>query len=113
MQCDQIGRFYWTLGNFLEPLAIVNLPKSPTFFGNFCKGVEIYHFSSEIIYRQLFSGHTEWRVGVLNYAVPTLEPAPPPVRHAWPTGMPGMRTDLYVKHLLGPAITSPMQIPAL
>ena len=31
-QCDQI---YWTLGNFSKPLAAINLPKSPTFLGNF------------------------------------------------------------------------------
>ena len=30
---------YWTLGNFLKPLAKINLPKSPTFLGNFCKGI--------------------------------------------------------------------------
>ena len=40
---------YLTLGKFLKPLAIINLPKSPTFLGNFCKEVKIYHFSSEII----------------------------------------------------------------
>ena len=40
---------YWTLGKCLKPLATINLPKSPTFFGNFCKSVKIYHFSSEII----------------------------------------------------------------
>ena len=52
-------------GQLLKPLATINLPKSPTFYGNFCKGVRIYHFSSEIIFRQLFidiwrffSGHT-------------------------------------------------------
>ena len=39
--------------DFLKPLATINLPKSPTFFGNFCKGVQIYHFSSEIIFSQL------------------------------------------------------------
>ena len=39
---------YWTLGNFLN-----NLPKSPTFLGNFIKNVKIYHFSSEIIFGQL------------------------------------------------------------
>ena len=44
---------YWTLGNFLKPLATNNLPKSPTFLGNFCKGVKIFNFSSEIIFRQL------------------------------------------------------------
>ena len=43
---------YWTLGNFLMPLARINLPKSPTFLCNFCKGVKIYHFSSEIIFGQ-------------------------------------------------------------
>ena len=37
---------YWTLGNFLMPLAPINLPKSPSFLGNLCKGVKIYHFSS-------------------------------------------------------------------
>ena len=26
---------YWTLGKFLLPLATINLPKSPTFLGNF------------------------------------------------------------------------------
>ena len=41
-------------GQLLKPLATINLPKSPTFYGNFCKGVRIYHFSSEIIFRQLF-----------------------------------------------------------
>ena len=43
---------YWTLGNFLKPLATINLPESPTFLCNFCKGVKICHFSSEIIFRQ-------------------------------------------------------------
>ena len=55
---------YWTFGKILKPLATSNLPKSPTFLGNFFHGVKIYHFSSEIIldnfYRHLaiFSGHT-------------------------------------------------------
>ena len=40
-------------GQFLKPLATINLPKSPTFLGNFCKGVRIYHFSSEIMFGQL------------------------------------------------------------
>ena len=40
---------YWTLGNFLKPLATITWSKSPTFLGNFCKGVKIYHFSSELI----------------------------------------------------------------
>ena len=57
---------YWTLGNFVRPLATINLPKSLTFLWNFCKAVKIYHFSSEIILGQvfidiwrLFSGHTD------------------------------------------------------
>ena len=44
---------YWTLGNFLKPLATINLPKSPKFLHNLCKGVKIYHFLSEIIFGQL------------------------------------------------------------
>ena len=28
---------YWTLGNFLKPLATINLPQSPPFLGNFWK----------------------------------------------------------------------------
>ena len=44
---------FLTLGNFLKPLAAINLPKSPTFLGNFCKVVKIFHFSSEIILGQL------------------------------------------------------------
>ena len=43
---------YWTLGNFLKPLTTINLSKSTTFLSNFCKDVKIYHFSSEIIFRQ-------------------------------------------------------------
>ena len=44
---------YWTLGNFSKPLATINLPKSPTLLGNFCKGVKIFNFSSEITFGQL------------------------------------------------------------
>ena len=51
----RVTRFvvFCTLGNFLKPLAAINLPKSPTFLGNFCKGFKIYHFSGEIIFGQL------------------------------------------------------------
>ena len=48
-QCDQIGRFIGLWSNFSKPLATVILPKSPTFLGNFCKGVKNYHISREII----------------------------------------------------------------
>ena len=40
-------------GQLFKALATINLPKSPAFLGNFCKGVKIYHFSSEIIFGQL------------------------------------------------------------
>ena len=40
-------------GHVLKPLATINLPKSPTSLGNFCKGVKIYHLASEIIFGQL------------------------------------------------------------
>ena len=43
----------WTLGKFLKHLATINLPTCPSFLGNFCEGVKIYHFSSEIIFGQL------------------------------------------------------------
>ena len=44
---------YWTLGNFSKHLATIILSKSPTFLGNFCEGVLIFNFSSEIIFGQL------------------------------------------------------------
>ena len=44
---------YWTLGNFSKPLATINLPESPTFLGNFYKGVKIFNFSNETILGQL------------------------------------------------------------
>ena len=44
---------YRTLDDFLKIWATIYLPKSPTFLGNFCKRVKIYHFSSEIIFVQL------------------------------------------------------------
>ena len=45
---------YWTLGNFSKSVATINLPKSPTFLGNFCKCVKIFHYSSEIIFGQFY-----------------------------------------------------------
>ena len=44
---------FWILVHFLKPLATINLSQSPTFLGNFCKGVQIYHISREIIFGQL------------------------------------------------------------
>ena len=46
---------YWTFGHFSKPLAAISLPKSSTFLGNFCEGVKIFNFSSEIIFGQLLS----------------------------------------------------------
>ena len=62
----RFGDFFWTLGNFLKPLAEINLPKSPTFLGKFCKGVKIFHFYSEIIFGQLL-----WTFG--DFLLVTLE----------------------------------------
>ena len=44
---------YWTLSSFSKHLATINLPKSPIFLGNFCKGVKIFNFCSEIIFGQI------------------------------------------------------------
>ena len=41
------------IGQLLKPLATIKLPESLTLLGNFCKGVKIIHFSSEIIFGQL------------------------------------------------------------
>ena len=44
---------YLILGNFSKPVGTMSLPKYTTFIGNFCKGVKIFHFSSELIFGQL------------------------------------------------------------
>ena len=64
----RVGDFC-TLGNFLKPVATINLPKSPTLLGNFCKGAKIIHFSNEIIFGQLL-----WTFG--NFYLVTLVTAP-------------------------------------
>ena len=62
---------YWTLGNILKPLAKINLPKSPRFLSNFCKGVKITIFLVKSFlgnfYRHLaiFSGHTDYTLILL------------------------------------------------
>ena len=40
------------LRQVLKPLAEINLPKSQTFLGIYCKGLKIYQFSSDIIFGQ-------------------------------------------------------------
>ena len=58
-QWDNLGTvwqdwaIYWTFGKFLKLLETINLPIFLTFLGYICKGVKIYHFSSEIIFGQL------------------------------------------------------------
>ena len=43
----------FTLGEFSKPVATIILPKLPTFLGNFCKGVKIFHVSCVIIFGKL------------------------------------------------------------
>ena len=60
---------YWTLGNFLKPLATIILPKPLTFLGNFCGGVKSIIFLVKSFlgnfnkHLAIFSGHTgrEWQ----------------------------------------------------
>ena len=51
-------------GQIFKALATINLP--PTFLGNFCKGVKIYHFSSEIIFGQLLKTFGDFFLVTLN-----------------------------------------------
>ena len=48
----RVGNFLH-FGQLLKLFATMNLPKSPTFLGNFSKGAKIIHFSNEIIFGQL------------------------------------------------------------
>ena len=48
---------FYTLGNFLKPLATIILPKSPTFLGNSCKGIFLVKSFLGNFWR-FFSGHT-------------------------------------------------------
>ena len=60
------------LGDFLQfgqlfnYLATIDLPKSPTFLGNFCKGDKIIHFSNEIIFGQLLQTFGDFYMVALN-----------------------------------------------
>ena len=55
VQATSVSRFGDLLdfGQLLKPLAAINLPKSPTFLGIFCKGDKILIFSSKMIFGQL------------------------------------------------------------
>ena len=52
-QCDQIWRFFGLWASFWSLWQQLICPNLPSFLGNFCKGAKIYHFYSEIIFRQL------------------------------------------------------------
>ena len=53
-QCPDWAIFC-TLGNHSKPVARIILPKLHTLLCDFCKGVKIIHFSSEIIVGQVLS----------------------------------------------------------
>ena len=62
-QCDQIGGNLLDFGQLFKTII---LTKSPTFLVNYCKGVKIFNFSSEIIlgnfYRHLSTFYwSHWR----------------------------------------------------
>ena len=63
-QCDRIWRFIGLWSTIQSQWQQLFYPKRPTLLGNFCKGVKIDHFSTEIFFRQpyrhlaIFSGHT-------------------------------------------------------
>ena len=40
-------------GQLFKALTMINLPKSPTFLGNFFNGAKIFKFSSQIIFGQI------------------------------------------------------------
>ena len=75
---------YWTLGKFIKSLAPIHLPKSPTLFGNFCKGVKIIHFSSEIIFGQLLSFSQRYNVPISRFSVPISRHSVPISRYSDP-----------------------------
>ena len=68
---------FCTLGNFL------NLPKSLTFLGNFCKGVKIYQFFSEIIFEQLLQTFGDFFLVTLDGSAITVDPIDQLWRSIW------------------------------
>ena len=52
---------YWALSNFSKPLATINLPKSPTFWGNFCKCVKKIQVKS-------FLGNFYWHLATFDWS---------------------------------------------
>ena len=64
----RLGDFF-TLGNFFKPVGTINLPKSLTFLGNCCKGIKIYHFSTEIIFGQLLQTFVDFYLVTLPFSL--------------------------------------------
>ena len=52
-QCDQIRRFFVLWAIIQSQWQQLFYPNQPTLLGNFCKGVKVIHFSSEITFGQL------------------------------------------------------------
>ena len=50
---------FCSLGNHSKPVATIILSILPTLLGNFCKGIKIIHFSSEIIL-----GNFDWHLAI-------------------------------------------------
>ena len=70
-QCDQILQFIALWASFQSQWQQLFCPKAHV-FGNYCKGVKIFHFSQGIIFwaifmdiGRLFTGHTDchWQIG--------------------------------------------------
>ena len=63
-QCDQIGRFITLWATFQSPWQQLFCPKCQHIWGNFCKFVKIFHFTSKILIGELFFRHlaTFWPV---------------------------------------------------
>ena len=65
---------YCTLGNFSKPAGTIILTKLPKLFGNFCKGVKIFHVSSDIIL-----GNFYWHYATFYWSLCLLPIMTPPV----------------------------------
>ena len=66
-------------GQLLKPLATINLPKSLTFLGNFCKVAKIFNFSCAIIFGQLLQTFGDFFLVTLYVSMNGL----PPVLLVW------------------------------
>ena len=90
-QCDQIGRFIGLWATFSSLWQQLVLPKSTTFFGNFCKCVQKYYFSTEIIFGQLLQTIGDFSLVTLSLTYLFLKPRS--------DGMSIMQSDRELKKL--------------